>query len=136
MLNSRHFSRARMICLFRFSQVNQQQEKGYQRQNKKQWSAAVMNGRINHLWPDVDAKFAEDKYSETISNNRQRNDEQGQRDPFPWTAQKKITRQHAGDQQRHARMDSAAFWSHFQTDVGQLKDQSLAKIRSVGQYKK
>jgi hypothetical protein len=56
-----------MIRLLGFFQVNQQQEKGYQRQDKKQWSAMPMNGGIDHFRPDVDAQLADDEYPETIS---------------------------------------------------------------------
>ena len=58
----------------------------------------AVNPGVNHVVVDVNAKLADDKDAEAVSNDGQRDDEERQQGPPPVGAQKEVAGQEAGDQ--------------------------------------
>ena len=121
---------------FGFLKHDQQYKEGYQRQDKKYRPALAVNGRIDHLGPQVNAKFANGENPEAVPENAQRNHRQYKHSPLPGCAQKNIAGQQTGDEQHQAGMDAAAFRGDLNGDSRQLKHQTILKKRRARQLEK
>ena len=68
---------------FGFPQPEQQQKKRDEGKDKEDGATAMVDGRIDHLGTDVRAEFAKDEDAEAIPQQREREDDEHEKRPFP-----------------------------------------------------
>ena len=78
----------------RFEQEVEDEQKRHERQGKENRTAVVVDVRVDHFRADMHAELTDDYNAHAISQERNRQDDQGQDATFPRRAQQQL----AGDE--------------------------------------
>ena len=76
-----------------------------------------MDDAVDHLRAEVDTKRADDKHSESIAQDSQRDHETDQYSPPPRALEKQIAGQQTSDEKDQARTDTAALLSNLNENI-------------------
>ena len=111
-------------CSWRRSH-NRTRKSGIRESAKKIGAAPVVDGAVDHVRSQVNAKQPDHHHPESVSQDAERYREGHQRNSAPPGLQEKVRRHQAADEQHPTRPDAAALLGHSQHESWQRNHRTL-----------
>ena len=101
---------------------------GHQGKSKKDGPSPGVDGGVDHLGSDMDAKFTNDPDAKSVAQNRERQNEGDERRPAPESLEIKMGGEQAENEENQRGADSAALGRNLDRNSHQMEDKVLTPI--------
>ena len=116
----------------RSSEPKEQEEKWNEAEREKNGAAAVMKRAVNDVGIPVRGRHGKDVDAESVSNEAEREDGEGEHPLFPGGAEEHVASDKAGNEENEARANAATFLRYDDGEIRKNKSACFAKIGGAG----